>query len=211
MRLFSSSRASLIILHLTKIIIILITINFLSCAHVAHDADVEEGIQASMMLFPTNALATDKAFNHTQWNISYGHKFKNGRKSSIGLYLVSTRGDNRWTYLPSLDLYFQNRYSNPYGGFGVIVSMDPSLYYMWGSKWQNNNSRAFAMSYLTGIGIIGSFNLQMKLSWQFENVYFGPSIQYRYIFMQAPQLENSSNTGSIGHLISIGIVVGLNR
>lgn len=193
-------------------IVILSLFLILSCTHVAHDANVKEGAQASVMIVPPFGIGNDCDLHYVQGNLSYGYRLKNGRKFSTAFYLGAfyDSNDDKFRYYPAFDFYYQTGYKKPYGGFGFIAGVDPSLYYMWGNEWVSEDSTtSFASSYQAGIGILGSLNLQYKPTWYFKNWFLGPLIEYRYLFIKTDSIENSSSRYIRGHMIFVGLTLGV--
>lgn len=211
MKFYYSSITSKAIIKLTTYIIILSSLLLFKCSHVAHDANVKEGVQASVMFIPTYKFDNQAAWSYFQGNLSYGKRFKSGRKFSTSLYLMADydRNDKKYRYLPALDFYYQRKTCNPYSGIGFVAAIDPFIYYMCGNEWYNEDSTSFALSYQAGYGITKFLNFQIKSTWYLKHVHFGPMIEYRYTFMKTDRIENSSYHNNRAHFVFVGVTMGV--
>ena len=184
----------------------------IGCSHIAHDANVRRGFQANILAVPSVFGKEGSGPSYIQWGSGYGIHLKNGNKILPQIYLIASTYDGNWHYFPSLDLYFQTKASKPYMDWGLIASLDPRFYFMWGNEWLNKKqpNSSFAMSYAAAVGLSGSLNMQMNLTWSRKNLSIGPLIEYRYYFSKAPCIEcNNNDQENVGHIFMVGVLFNL--
>jgi hypothetical protein len=185
---------------------LLIIILLSGCSHIVHDANIHEGINASALYIPRPYGANGSGHGYAQGGLGYGFDLKNNtKKLLIQGQTTILNSDDKLRYLPGLDIYFQTKTSVPYNGIGLMLSMDPQFYFMWGYR----NDEAVHSNFAIGWGLIGSVNLLYNLKWHSNGLGIGALVDYRYYYAQFEGDENSSDDNVLGSLLMIGLTFEL--
>ncbi len=170
------------------------------CSHIAHRADVEEGVNVSLMAAPSlvtydppddhysRIYGPENDYSEMGWtdfqmSLGYAWKFRNNRKLMPQVNLVkSSEGGSPFF---SAGLYYQATPddSPQAAGIGAIIGLDPMVYLIWGRDFVKNeySKRKVGIDLGLGFGTGPSFLLDYKLLYGHELLSLGFFTEYRYV------------------------------
>ena len=198
----------------------------LGCSHIAHRANVNEGVNFSVLAAPShetydppnrdyyNTYEPDTKFSgrgRTDFQISCGYawKLRNTRKLMTQLNFAIAPEDGQ--YLPSAGIYYQASpdYSESAAGFGALIGVDPVGYFIWGRDFAENSDgwNNAGVDIAVGMGSGPSYLANAMLFYRHRHFQLGLFSEYRY-FSKPFDLcdENCDYSDYIKSRLSFGII-----
>jgi hypothetical protein len=175
-----------------------------SCGHVVHRADVEPGFNASLLAGPayhTYAATSPDYLNpppatlesswetrDTQLNLGWAWRLNNGKiLLAQAVFVRVDNNENQHDGATSFDLYYQTKSGQSSGGVGVMLGLDPKLYFIWGRELSRPGSVwRTGFDFSIGIGIYAAPVMpQLMYTVGYRNLRFSALAEYRYHFLRA--------------------------
>jgi hypothetical protein len=209
-----------------RVVLLLLSSGTLSCSHIAHRANVREGINMSLMgassweaYDPPNkdyyrrqdpdVDFLESGWTDYQFSAGYAWQLRNKRKL---MPYVSFGVIEDGFPIPSASLYYQatSEDSPSSAGIGLTIGVDPLLYLMWGRDFvKNSKGRGkLGMDLASGFGSGPAILVDSRIFYQLDLLSFGLFAEYRYFpGVLETCVENCDYTNYVKSRLSFGIIL----
>lgn len=190
-------------------------------SHVAHRARVEPGPNISVLYGPMYHTyfapppdywepqkEAGRESRDLQMNAGYAWKIKQDRRLLIQAVLLSDF--EQALILHSFDFYYQTKSFPSNGGIGIMLGLDPRLYFMVGRDYgKAHKTFGTGLDFCIGFGLAGiSVIPQFMYTVRLYNLQATLTAEYRYFLTDADICdENCSQADNIHSRLFVGMII----